>query len=437
MAKDLSIQAVLVARTTPFEQGMKQASNAAKKFSADMKRIRQEINQPLFVPKPGGKQTPEMVMFGGSITQGLAAEKFRQIQRSERLAMVARKDAIEHERKQHNDRFQMIRQSEEKALKLRQFYARKEAELEAARGGFRLPGGAIKKAFGAAGLAAGMIGESFGGTTAGRIGSAIGNIGGAAAMGGMVGGPWGAAVFGGVAALKEFKQAVEDANKSLRNAIEWRDKEEMLAKERQKEITQEVRGRAIAFLHPERPETLESVQEDLRVRAGQLRRDRDRRSVMDPEREKISKQLDDLRNLRASMGNLIGTRDISQQIGQFIGNRMGLLSSAAVAGGDRFGGIAGGVMGRGAAENERIALAREALMGRVQSLMGMSSGPMGAPLAIRGTNEYLRAISDQPQKNMEQNLEELVDIAEQQLEEEKKTKTAIEKLVIDRITVNM
>lgn len=436
MAKDLSIQAILVARTTPFEQGMKQASTAAKKFSADMKRVRQEINQPLFVPKPGGKQTPEMVMFGGTITQGLAAEKFRQIQRSERLALVARKDAIENERKQHNDRFQMIRQSEERALKLRQFYARKEAELEAGR--FRLSGGAVKKAFGAAGLAAGMIGESFGGTTAGRIGSAIGNIGGAAAMGGLTAGPWGAAVFGGIAALKEFKQAVEDANKSLRDAVEWRDREVVAAKERQKEITQEVRGRALAMLHPERPETLESVRDDLRLRSGQLSRDINRRSIMDPELKGLRAQRDDLRKLTASMQNLIGTRDISQQVGQFIGNQMGLLTSATVAGGDRFGGVIGGIMGRGAAENERIALAREALMGRVQSLMGMNAGPMGAPLSIRGTNEYLRAISDQPkQQKMEENLEELVDIAEQQLEEEKKTKAAIEKIVIDRVTVNM
>lgn len=134
---------------------------------------------------------------------------------------------------QYRQRFDEIRKSEERALKLRQFYARKQAELDrqTVSGGYlgRINGGVAKKALGAAGLAAGMVGEIFGDSGAGRAAGAIGNIGGQAALGGMTAGPWGAAIFGSIAALKEFKGAIDDATKSQREAVQWANRQRAMA----------------------------------------------------------------------------------------------------------------------------------------------------------------------------------------------------------------
>jgi TusA-related sulfurtransferase len=67
--------------------------------------------------------------------------------------------------------------------------------------------------------------------------------------------------------------------------------------------------------------------------------------------------------------------------------------------------------------------------------MGQPDATMGAPLAMRGTNDYLRAISDQPK--VEKDIAEIVKTAKLQLEEEKKQTTALEKVVVEQITVNM
>jgi hypothetical protein len=403
MAKtDLSVQAILTANTTPFANGMKQATTAAKKFSGDMKQIRKEINQPLYVPQMAQQKTG-MVTLGG-YTEGFA-----------------------------KSRFEMIRKSEEKALKLRQFYARKNAELDAGTGGFRLPGGVFKKALGSAGLAGGMIGESFGDTGAGRIGSAIGNIGGAGAMGFLAGGPWGAAIFGGVSALKEFKIAVESATKSQREAVEWAKKQQDFAKDTQRQITQNVRQRAIALLHPDRPETLDNVRADVVLRAQQLGRQINELRVTDPAREPLKRERAGLRDVRDRLDNLIGARNISEQVGRFIGEQIGRVTGGISMAGEQVGGPVAGLLGRGAAFNAETAT----LVARMRMLVGQPN-TLGSPLAMRGTNEYLQSISDQPKA--EQDLEAIAKTAREQLAEEKKQTAALEKAAIaaqEQITVNM
>lgn len=101
--------------------------------------------------------------------------------------------------------------------------------------------GAVKKAFAGLGLAGGLIGDSIGGTTGRAIG-AVGNISGQAALGSMVGGPWGAAIFGSVAALKEFKGALDDAAATVRNAGQFRDRQPVNALARRQQVLEEVRG---------------------------------------------------------------------------------------------------------------------------------------------------------------------------------------------------
>jgi hypothetical protein len=186
MARDLSVQAILTANTTPFANGMKQAAKSAKQFSADMKKVRQELNQPLYVPRPGGKQETSMVMMNGSVAEAMNAQ-------------IARA---------HRNRFEIIRNSEERALRMRQFYARKEAQLEQQRAMQWAPWmRAGKKAMGGAsvGALAGLLG---GGDASSPVSAGASILGGAAA-GGMMGGAPGAAVGGTIAALIELQQELK------------------------------------------------------------------------------------------------------------------------------------------------------------------------------------------------------------------------------------
>jgi hypothetical protein len=163
----------------------------------------------------------------GPAIQGLQKQLNDLAVNSRKQSMVTLKgtvgDALNAEIKMKADaRFKLIRDSEERALKLRQFYARQEEQLEAARGAFgRRLMGAGKKAFGTAGLAAGMVGDAFGDTGIGRAAGGIASIGGQAAMGGMVAGPWGAAIFGGIEALKQFKGELERTTKIVTKAREF------------------------------------------------------------------------------------------------------------------------------------------------------------------------------------------------------------------------
>jgi hypothetical protein len=376
-----------------------------------MKQIRKEINQPLYVPQMAQQKTG-MVTLGG-YTEGFA-----------------------------KSRFEMIRKSEEKALKLRQFHERKAAE--SAQGGFKF-GGVAKKAFGAAGLAAGFASDALGADSAtGKAMGAIGNIGGAAAMGGMVGGPFGAAVFGGAAALKEFTTAINDAEKKVRESKIWAAEQVASAVGRRQEVVEEVKSLRQQFF-PDKEMT-----ESEALREMQEKSKATKRLIESGEKSGFNvEQIDALRQQRRTMlGEIHGFmrdrdfRDSGAQGLQALFQSRGAIGETAMQFGQQGLGMVGAGIGRireNLFEGTRLQQLsqRQELMDRMRMLVRQPN-TLGSPLAMRGTNEYLQSISDQPKA--EQDLEAIAKTAREQLAEEKKQTAALEKAAIaaqEQITVNM
>lgn len=146
----------------------------------------------------------------GSTVQGVK----RQIGEAARAALSV-------EKQHQTQRFELIRQSEERALRLRQFYARKQEQQERAQQARMAQWSRVgKKAFGGFGVGATVAGSVFGDSGTGRIAGAVGNIAGGAALGGMAGGPWGAAIGATVAALGELASQLRDSSKNAKDFTE-------------------------------------------------------------------------------------------------------------------------------------------------------------------------------------------------------------------------
>lgn len=444
--RDLSVQAILSANTTPFANGMKSASDAAKRFSADMKKIRQEINQPLYVPKPGGKQTPEMVLFGGTISEGLAAQRFRQIARIERFALNARKKWMEPFFEPEIMERGWVRFGS----------AADRAFDQAGRGASRFVG-AAKKAFSGLGIGLGLAAEFAGGdTTTGKLFRGLGNIAGQSALGGLAGGIPGAVAFGGLSAVRELaelsrlsREHADNRERAMRAAIQEAQATGLQVQAQIRGVGQEALpgptptfeqqldtlkileqlGIARQQEHDTRRNELFRTNPALFTETGQLAKEQ--RSLINQEIDAARLEIDRLQNAQA-VGGLLG------MVGRSAIGGGGALSRGISGGLTSLRGFLAGPTGRAAQAfrqmQEQLEF-RDLIIARVMGMRGQSSA-IGAPLAIRGTNDYLRAISDQPKT--EKDIGELVKIAKEELELEKTQAREIAKEIArQQITVSM
>lgn len=217
---DLSIKAILTAQTSQFQQGMKSAAGAAKTMQDAMSKFNfVPINQALDITSKQIAQFKDDVSSFNSWIRsqgrGVGVSTTSDVVRR----ITERRNAVKTaEQKTASDRFNFIRQSEQRALKLRQFYARQEEATEMMRAAsmsrvFKLS----KKAFGALGVASALSGNIL---PAGSAGSVALNIASGAGIGALAGGAPGAAIGGAVAGLNEFAGWVKRARESAQSFAE-------------------------------------------------------------------------------------------------------------------------------------------------------------------------------------------------------------------------
>lgn len=117
------------------------------------------------------------------------------------------------------------------------------------------------RAFAGVAIGAGMAGDVVGGTAGQAIG-AVGSIAGQASLGGMVGGPFGAAIFGTVAALKTFKSAIDEASQKVRDAEAWGKRQQTFAVEQRRRVSEEAKALRQQFV-PDQPLTAKQARGEM------------------------------------------------------------------------------------------------------------------------------------------------------------------------------
>lgn len=344
--------------------------------------------------------------------------------------------------------------------------------------------GLAKKAFGAIGIGAQLAGEAFGAESrVGRVLGATGNIAQAAAIGGVAAGPWGAAIFGGITALKEFKDAVSGSAKAARELEAQQEEIRKKNSERRTALINEGAGpllrlrmllddptkgvfregvlkeaipanvrEAQAAAMAAQMKVFDALQVDLRAIPGgrgphlkerlalqkQINQaDQEMMAIREQESESIRKFFRERPHMMQQlMGDFFATRlgptvGMFSRFGQGVAGNLAGIPGALGAMSDVFlnplrhklGGI--GIL-------TQMNMAQEAeIASRVMRLQGMSN--MSAPAFERGSQGYLQAIHDQKKP-----LDELVKLAKQEIEQEKKQATDIAQAIArQRVTVNM
>lgn len=304
-----------------------------------------------------------------------------------------------------------------------------------------------KKATGAIAIAGSLAGEMAGASSGlGRFLQGAGNVAGGAAAGSFVGGPWGAAIGGGLAAMKEFRDAVSDSAKATRELQEAQAKaRDDVRKASQKVIddlraeTSAARRQFTAVFRPPQgivPRPGLTAAEETAFRANRIALENQRAEGIKrfqflafgrhavPKPASEIKAADDLVKETNRLMDALDDQVIARQAGR-----------GAAALGRRAVGIAGDV-GLGFFNAARIfnpgvflppelrhaigaGFMAQFMFPQMQAAQSMFAPGMGAPgFAMRGTNEYFQQIHDNPQGK----------VLEKSLKAEEKQVTLLERL---------
>ena len=317
------------------------------------------------------------------------------------------------------------------------------AKTEAA--AFKLSAG-MKRAFGAAGLAAGVAADVFGADSqTGKFLGAAASVGGQAALGGSVAGPWGAALFGGVEALKQFKSALDDATKAAREAQKWAEQQRQFGTGNivQRGAASVAEARSFReSLFPTlqtQAEREAAARQEIVDRAKQLRRQIDlgeRGGFSEAQLEQLRAQRAQILDERIAFDRAQLFRDSGAQTLTALFQSRGNFADAATMFGRQGIGAATGLFqnlreGLFVGTMQQKMADTAAITARVFQLQAQS-GPM-APLLQKGTQQYLEAIHDQKKP-----MDELVRIAKAELAaEERQAQEIAAEIAKQRVTVNM
>lgn len=298
----------------------------------------------------------------------------------------------------------------------------------------------FNRGLGSLGLLSGMAGDLIGNKNPFSRGiGALGDITGQAAMGSLAGGPLGALIFGGAAATKQILMLSKSLKELEINAAAAQAAMTKQLLDRRRQVQDDVRALRQAVV-PEKALTPQQIRGEIlqRMEAQRQLVNTAKINFGPGGRVALKQQYDamqtELRRLDAnlffqgftrSMGKF--GRGVFDDIAETFQQAVGMVPTQKIAFTART------AFGAFLANSQKMQAADAEVFARVMQLSEHEA--MSPPLAVRGTNEYLKQITAGDKKNGE-NISDLVKIAKEQLAEEKRQADEIAKEIAkQRVTV--